>query len=668
MNNYFKKKKNLSFLFFLPLLLIPSFGKQYDKFSCYVVNVEEFRNNPKQTVNFVNKLIRLDYPVYRSAEIKNVGETRLKPGDFIIRFNNKKQFLYLHCLQGKYGKGKYLNLPFDLKAYPLKKGRIAVFDGVYAQHCADNHLSTLTDMNFDAELLGDVDLFDGKLRYPEYIAFILPGLGSRESGLLWYSPGQKGKEEIQKFVRQGGGVFGTCAGAWLIMQKCEFNDETITNNLDLAAISHTVTFRGRGLIKQRAILKDSPLFYGLGEFFYMYHSGGGGMRALNDTAKAAAVYVDLSRYTARPWARTHFDWDKKGGVFRGDKPEETEEGARQWLLPYLNNTRFSSAIVAVNDKGRVVAIGDHPEHLAQMKEGKIKWHKDGEEFFLTREDMNNGYIYEANIIYFITQEPGQKIKFEPIEVDREFLTTSSFNFKGNQSKSVTELLKLIGKIEGEIDILDSAINEIETVNKKLKITISWWDKVLGIFNRLKNEISALSDNLIAIQYYGIEMEEKETCRIKEKLTVLEKQFKEAKKELFFIKNAMLSLDYISQQRNKVKGQHGLKFSAEEREESWSVGEEYLKIYLTDVVPVKDIGHDYHLLHNYRLHEYEDVVPLNKNVAYVYGSVTKSPGFTLNMVLRDIRRVVNRVQQDMAELILVYSKENLVPELIKDFAN
>ncbi|MHB2149628.1 hypothetical protein ACX8XP_11265 [Calditrichota bacterium LG25] len=620
------KPKLLLSLFIL--VTCQSFDLVYAKdieYACLTVSVDEFSKNPGQVCRFINQLLQLDYPVYRCAQHKKIGKITLRPGDFIVvTENSRRRVLFIDYLKSEnFVKGRDIDLPLEVEAYPLKEGKVAVYDGNYAQDGADMHVKTLRELGFDVRLMGDDDLFEHRLIYPEYIAFVLPGLGG-DGGTVWYSPGIKGKKELQKFVKSGGGIFGTCAGAGLIVQKNEFYDELPSFYLGLAPIAHSVTFRGRGLIKEKILDKDNPIFFGLSEPYYALHSGGGGMRALNKRAKPVAVYSSLDKFKARPWARNYFNWDSTKQSFKPDPFPETEKDARKWLEPYLNNPNYASTIIAKNGKGKVVATGNHPEILAQMEEGCGKWE---EGICFTNDDITNGYIYEANVIYFITQGERKKITLKPGTMYME--SGEKFTFKRNaENLYINEYQSLLEKMEMKIDSLDFIINDIET--KKTGIKIGSWHAVKREVNRLKDMLHAFKGDLKSAPAFGVVWSFQEANAIKNNFNALREPFKEAKKYLFYINNAVYALNYAVKQKEKVHGQHG----SENREESWATIENYLKTYLSDVTPS------------------------DKNVEYVFGKLFKSPGYTLNMVLHDIKKHIIDMHQQLLSKILMHKFNNL----------
>jgi len=629
--NIIRQRIKFSLSLFL-LIIIQTFHLVYAedvKYCCFSVSVDEFSGNPKQVCSFINQLLQLDYHIYRCAQRKEVNKITIKPGDFIVELeNSKRKFLFLEYLKSEnFVKGRYINLPLDVEAYPLKKGKVAVYDGNYAQDCADLHVSTLTEMGFNVRLMGDGDLFDGKLTYPEYIAFVLPGLGG-DGGSVWYSPGIIGKEEIKKFVKSGGGIFGTCAGAGIIVQRNDFYDEMPSFYLGLAPISHSVTFRGRGLIKEKILDKENPIFFGLSETYYALHSGGGGMRALNNKAKPVAVYSSLERFKAKPWARNYFNWDSAKQSFKPDPLPKTEKDARKWLEPYLNNPNYASTIIAKNGKGKVVATGNHPEILAQKEEGSGNWERD---IYFTKSDINTGYIYEANVIYFLTQGKKKKIALKPITLGRK--SGEQFTFKRSEENPyLNEYQSLIEKAEKKIDSIDFIIKNVE--NMKTGTRIGSWDAVKREIQILRDMLLKLKGDLKNAQKLGVGLTAKEMDEIKNNFKAVKTHFKEANKYLLYINNAVSALNYVGKQKEKVTGQHGSNYSAENREEGWATNENYLKTYLSDITS------------------------FDKNVDYVFGKLYKSPGYTLNMILHDVKIVIIDMHQQALSKILKYKFNNL----------
>ncbi|MHB2153710.1 hypothetical protein ACX8XN_04850 [Calditrichota bacterium GD2] len=352
------------------------------------------------------------------------------------------------------------------------------------------------------------------------------------------------------------------------------------------------------------------------------------MRALNNKAKPVAVYSSLDKFKAKPWARNYFNWDSTKQSFKAGPLADTEKEARKWLEPYLNNPNYASTIIAKNGKGKVVATGNHPEILAQMKEGCGKWEQG---ICFTKGDIANGYIYEANVIYFLTQGKKKKITLKPGIMYMESGEKVPFK-KSAENPYLNEYQSLIEKMEMKIDSIGLIIKDIET--KKTGIKIGSWHAVKREVNRLKDMLHTFKGDLKSAQTFGVGWSSREANAIKNNFNALRESFNEARKYLFYINNAVYALNYAVKQKEKVQGQHGSNYSAENREESWATIENYLKTYLSDVTPS------------------------DKNVEYVFGRLFKTPGYTLNMILHDIKKHIIDMHQQLLSKILMHKFNNL----------
>ncbi|MCX7918334.1 MAG: hypothetical protein N3A72_01745 [bacterium] len=600
-------------------------------YSGFIIGINEFRNNPKEVVRFVNELIKLDYAVYRCATTANISGIQFYQGEFIIDLNlTNKQTMVFRRLRTHHGIiGRFESTAFSIPAYKLVKGKIAVLDTDYSLGGADNHVNVLDNLGFSVEYVTDMDLLDGTLVYPEYLALVLPGLGGN-SGSPWYTFGEKSKQVIRSFVQNGGGIFGTCAGAGLILSQGDFNDEFPNNYLDLAPIAGTVTFRGRGLILEKVLDTASPLFYGLDDEFYMFHNGGGGMRVLNDNAKPMAVYTNLARYAAKPWAHDYYHWDTVQNRYQGHPPANTEEEARDWLAPYLHNPNYASTVFATNGNGRLVATGDHPETLARLQEGEMPLYKDGPTIMVTREDINTGCMYEANIIYAITQSPISWIQFGlPRKVSDSNLTQiprEKFNSRLTQ-KNIARLKSELGIVEQEINELNEIITELNSqqANQTNVAVNKYLGKILSQTKKLGTEISYSLGTLLQLE---VNLANEKTDILLKDLICAEQQLKSIKKELVFINNAVTQLHYIAKQIERTKGQYGSAYSADDRQEHWQTISEFLQLYISDSIPS------------------------NERIDYVFEAPVNPASANRIMALRYARDIVYRINRQIREMIFL----------------
>lgn len=136
---------------------------------------------------------------------------------------------------------------------------------------------TLGLLKIDYTTVDETKIKSGALL--ESQVFIVPGGYTPE-----YMPafGEKGKEAVRSFVKNGGGYIGICAGAYIVTSKVEVPGKP--EGLGIIDIEN-IRKSGRG--KKRIYLAQHPITEGLGKELEIYYQNGPNIIAGQDVTEVA---------------------------------------------------------------------------------------------------------------------------------------------------------------------------------------------------------------------------------------------------------------------------------------------------------------------------------------------------------------------------------------------
>ena len=209
----------------------------------------------------------------------------------------------------------------------FKVTRIAVYDHSDGSASGPNNLMRfLTPENgFECQRVSPAEIRDGRLR--EFDALVMPGgSGSLQSKKLE----ERGRDEVQEFVRNGGGYIGICAGSYLASSHYDWSLDLINARVwDRAhwargqgTVALGITSSGRSVLKTDAAEVD--VYYGQGPLL------------VPDNDPDLPGYEVLARYDS----------------------EVSEKGAQPGAMAGTH-----AIIRSLFGEGRVICFSPHPEKL-----------------------------------------------------------------------------------------------------------------------------------------------------------------------------------------------------------------------------------------------------------------------------------------------------------------
>lgn len=206
---------------------------------------------------------------------------------------------------------------------PPRPLRIAVYSGEGTSKSVQNVLKVLQDLPHIEEKVLVEDITAGRLE--EFDVVVHPGgSGSRQARAL----GEKGREQVRRFVEEGGGYVGVCAGAYLA--TCDY--EWSLNILDAKVVDRKHWARGFGNVDIGLSDKGRQLLDADCETLTIYYHQG--------PLLAPADNPDIEDY--EPLA-----------IYKG---EIAKKGAPRGVMP------GTTAIAAGrHGDGRVICFSPHPE-------------------------------------------------------------------------------------------------------------------------------------------------------------------------------------------------------------------------------------------------------------------------------------------------------------------
>jgi glutamine amidotransferase-like uncharacterized protein len=210
--------------------------------------------------------------------------------------------------------------------------RVAVFKGEGVDPSYKQLIESLEQekKTFQVSRITTAEILEGKLANIDVI--VHPGGSGGGQGR---NLGEKGREEVRKFVREGGGYLGVCAGAYLATNDYSWS----LNLIDAKVVDRKHWARGKGDVEVQLSPEGAKLFQSKGEKMTIYYGQGPllGRREWDDPN--IPDYESLAIYAS----------------------EIAEKGAPQGVM-----IGTSAAVRCQYVDGRVFVFSPHPE----MTEGK----------------------------------------------------------------------------------------------------------------------------------------------------------------------------------------------------------------------------------------------------------------------------------------------------------
>ncbi len=215
--------------------------------------------------------------------------------------------------------------------------KVAVFQGNgAAQGCVQDAVEAIKiDKDMSVSIITSADIISGALK--NYQVLILPGGGgSRQMSDLGYA----GCNEVKSFIKNGGGIVGICAGAYMLSSTPDYLD------LELVPIMATDIendHRGRGIMKYKVTKNDLKFFPELKDCKenYLYYYEGPLFKSTKESKGVfcGEIISDVSFHNT-PKKRTvgkplFYACDvEKGRAFLSVCHPETTPGMR-WMIPRM---------------------------------------------------------------------------------------------------------------------------------------------------------------------------------------------------------------------------------------------------------------------------------------------------------------------------------------------
>jgi hypothetical protein len=202
-------------------------------------------------------------------------------------------------------------------------------------------------------------------RLKDYNIFIIPGGGDGGPMAQAELLGKEGKQAVKNFVRQGGGVWGSCAGCINIVQISkqmkelgtrEFGDWSSIGDMELINAEYwSVGESGVGRLLVENLLPTHPVMFGLPSFFEMTWHLGPLISRAKTRLEGASRPVPLLRVKnfTKHWTAAEY-------VYAQEK--QFEEGGldKTYVGRGIAEGRVG-VMVGRYGSGRVCASGGHPE-------------------------------------------------------------------------------------------------------------------------------------------------------------------------------------------------------------------------------------------------------------------------------------------------------------------
>jgi len=249
---------------------------------------------------------------------------------------------------------------------------------------------------FELEKITDKDIINGKLNTKNYDLFIFPGIGRGYIHLFDKPFPTPWKNNIRKFVRNGGGYLGICGGAVVagygLANKPETHWEKIADKVALRIANVKVyqeiclpfegekvgqtayMWYGSGIPAKVKLNKEHPIFSSFPKKFWtIRHIGGPAFVEISKKVDVLAIYSkelsDIAPVHVWKWGPLL----RKKEVPEGDILKYLKKKGMKELIDLKDwdkqkemiktNLKGKAAVVANEyGKGRVVIFGPHPEY------------------------------------------------------------------------------------------------------------------------------------------------------------------------------------------------------------------------------------------------------------------------------------------------------------------
>lgn len=346
------RKTILSLLILLLLLSGLSYSlflvaQENQKPVVYVISMQsKVQSDLMDAIRLVNRLLYLNQNVNWVAETVTVPMGmigQLEGGDFIVPFypnlqNDASSFSSLSQshLEGIFNEFHVpivkLSGDADVRVYPLKYVKIAVFYGGGVTGGALEHIRPLEEAGFHVGIVREENLTRESLAKYDVLTF--PGGGPYDKYLS-----QENMDAIRDFVNSGGGFLGTCGGSVLGIELGLLDAKAIWGQYEAFAF-----FRGPLLLNLTSSL--NPIAFGCSSLLEsMYFAGPYISNIGNNVETIASYYARTSNLSV------YFPEISKAYNY-APKPEVIDDF---WGKPAIIAGKFGS--------GKVVLSGVHPEIL-----------------------------------------------------------------------------------------------------------------------------------------------------------------------------------------------------------------------------------------------------------------------------------------------------------------
>ena len=293
---------------------------------------------------------------------------------------------------------------------------------------------------FDVDWITDGQIRRGRLSRQNYDVFIIPGIG-KEFHNIFNVISARWKNQIRKFVENGGGYVGMCGGAnmavsshvnpnergyklptfweWCMRRSClglvealsyqdmsdPYASTVLWKNPSRIGISayiwYNLTNEGAGISANLTINTSHPIFYDYPyDYRLMRWNSGPALIPYSENVTVLAWYpsVEFSGIEGDPKTTIH-SW-KYVGPFSGEFYKQG--GLDFWDKDKILETNISGKPAAIADTygdGRVVIYGPHPEHPVYFDEHIVESDDTNRNFLWFKERLYKKNFQQENVSY-----------------------------------------------------------------------------------------------------------------------------------------------------------------------------------------------------------------------------------------------------------------------------
>ncbi|MEA1964214.1 MAG: BPL-N domain-containing protein [Candidatus Aerophobetes bacterium] len=209
--------------------------------------------------------------------------------------------------------GLSIMIGYGVYSEKVKKSEVCLYTGSGAELAEDVEFA-LNELEIPYSKVNEDDIKKGNLK--NYLVLIIPG-GYTKRAVS--SLGKKGFEMIRRFVADGGGYIGICAGAYLASQRVE-----IPGRPQGLGIIDIKNIRKKGIGMRKIYLKEHPITEGLKREVAIRYQNGPEI-LIKGEAKEAARYKDGSLAIATASSGKGkvviFSPHPEGSITQGIKPK-----------------------------------------------------------------------------------------------------------------------------------------------------------------------------------------------------------------------------------------------------------------------------------------------------------------------------------------------------------